>query len=157
LAQHEQSTGTFRNPVYGRPFADPMVLKFNGRYYAYGTPKSGGLPVLRSTDLTNWEQAGEVLAPPDAGLAHWAPEVAYDNGRFFLYYSTGGHEGENQQLRIASGVSTRTMASSTPTTRSPSTPIPSSTTTAVGTCSTAVTSSTPSRWAQGSSSTGSST
>ncbi len=103
LAKHEQSTGTFSNPVYGRPFADPMVLKFNGRYYAYGTPKSGGLPVLRSTDLTNWEEAGEVLAPPDAGLAHWAPEVAYDNGRFFLYYSTGGQEGENQQLRIASG------------------------------------------------------
>ena len=82
-----------------------MVLKFNGQYYAYGTPKSGGVPVLRSSDLANWEEAGEAIGAPRPGLAHWAPEVAYDNGRFFLYYSTGGHEGENQRLRIASGTS----------------------------------------------------
>ncbi len=79
------------------------MLKFNGRYYAYGTPGRGGLPVLCSDNLTGWEKAGEVLGAPDPGLAHWAPEVAYDNGRFFLYYSTGGDEGEHQQLRIASG------------------------------------------------------
>lgn len=93
---------TFRNPLYGRPLADPFVLKFNGGYYAYGTPPHGdGLPVLRSSDLVSWEHAGEVLPPPGAGRAHWAPEVAYDNGRFFLYYSTGGHEGEGHQLRVA--------------------------------------------------------
>ena len=105
MVEHRRTRGTFRNPVYGRPFADPMVLKFNGQYYAYGTPKSGGLPVLRSSDLTNWEESGEILGSPAPGLAHWAPEVAYNNGRFFLYYSTGGHEGENQQIRIASGSS----------------------------------------------------
>ena len=95
----------FRNPLHGRPFADPFVLKFNGRYYAYGTPKSGGLPVLASTDLVSWQEAGEVSAPPAPGQAHWAPEVAYHNGRFFLYHSTGGHEGENHQVRVAAGTS----------------------------------------------------
>ena len=96
---------TFRNPLYGRPFADPFVLKFNGEYYAYGTPGAGGLPVLRSPDLISWQEAGEVLGPPEPGLAHWAPEVAYDNGRFFLYYSTGGGEGEDQRLRVAGATS----------------------------------------------------
>ena len=96
---------TFRNPLYERSFADPFVLKHNGRYYAYGTPGGGGLPVLRSTDLVTWEQAGTVLGPPEQGLAHWAPEVAYDNGRFFLYHSTGGQEGEAHQLRVAGGSS----------------------------------------------------
>ena len=96
---------TFRNPLHNRPFADPFVLKHNGQYYAYGTPVSGGLPVLRSTDLVTWEDAGEVLDAPGPGVEHWAPEVAYDNGRFFLYYSSGGHEGEHHQLRVASGTS----------------------------------------------------
>ena len=105
MAQRVASVRTFRNPLHDRPFADPFVLKHRGVYYAYGTPGSGGLPVLRSTDLVTWEVAGEVLDAPEPGLAHWAPEVAYDNGRFFLYYSTGGQEGENQQLRIAGGTS----------------------------------------------------
>ena len=97
---------TFRNPLHGRPFADPFVLKFNGLYYAYGTPAHGrDLPVLRSSDLVTWDDAGQALRAPGPGLAHWAPEVAYDNGRFFLYHSTGGHEGEHHQLRVAGGSS----------------------------------------------------
>ncbi len=96
---------TFRNPLSRRRFADPSVLKFNGRYYAYGTPGQGGLPVLESTDLVTWDDAGLVLEAPDPGLAHWAPEVAYDNGQFFLYHSTGGQEGEGHRLRVARGPS----------------------------------------------------
>jgi GH43 family beta-xylosidase len=105
LTQAIASVRTFRNPLHHRPFADPFVLKHNGQYYAYGTPASGGLPVLHSTDLVTWEEAGEVLDAPRPGSAHWAPEVAYDNGRFVLYYSSGGPEGEHQQLRMASGSS----------------------------------------------------
>ena len=100
-----RSGRTFSHPIYDRPFADPFVLKHNGRYYAYGTPASGGLPVLRSADLVTWERAGDILGPPEPGLAHWAPEVAYDNGRFFLYYSPGGREGEDHRLRVAGGTS----------------------------------------------------
>jgi len=108
LPSHGPEPGpTFRNPLHHGAFADPFVLKFNGRYYAYGTPPHGSaLPVLRSCDLVDWEPAGDVQPPPARpGLAHWAPEVAYDNGRFFLYHSTGGAEGEGQQLRVAVGES----------------------------------------------------
>jgi arabinan endo-1,5-alpha-L-arabinosidase len=97
---------TFRNPLYARPLADPFVLKFNGGYYAYGTPVHGeALPVLRSSDLVRWEHVGEVVGRPRTGLAHWAPEVAYDNGRFLLYHSTGGHDGEGHQLRVTTAMS----------------------------------------------------
>ncbi len=91
----------FRNPLYPVALADPFVLKFNGSYYAYGTPASGAIPVLRSLDLVNWERAGAAVGAPPPDQCHWAPEVAYDNGRFFLYYSTGGPEGEGHQLRVA--------------------------------------------------------
>ena len=96
---------TFRNPLHPQVLADPFVLKFNGSYYAYGTPASGAIPVLASRDLVNWEQAGVAVAAPPASTCHWAPEVAYENGRFFLYYSTGGSEGEGHQLRVASATS----------------------------------------------------
>lgn len=92
---------TFRNPLYPVELADPFVLKFNGSYYAYGTPASGAIPVLRSSDLVRWEHAGVAVEAPPRGQRHWAPEVAYENGRFFLYSSTGGPEGEGHQLRVA--------------------------------------------------------
>ncbi len=92
---------TFRNPLHAVPLADPFVLKFNGSYYAYGTPASGPIPVLRSPDLVNWEHGGEAVEAPPSGQCHWAPEVAYQNGHFYLYHSTGGPEGENHQLRVA--------------------------------------------------------
>lgn len=92
---------TFRNPLHPVVLADPFVLKFNGCYYAYGTPASGAIPVLRSTDLVDWEHAGVVLEAPPPGQRHWAPEVAYENGHFFLYFSTGASEGEGHQLRVA--------------------------------------------------------
>lgn len=92
---------TFTNPVHRGVLADPFVLKWKGRYYAYGTPGHGAIPILTSTDLVEWTPAGRALDEPPTGSCYWAPEVAYDNGRFFLYYSCGGSEGEGHQLRVA--------------------------------------------------------
>ena len=92
---------SFLNPLHQGVLGDPFVLKFNGSYYAYGTPASGAIPVLRSQDLVTWKSAGDAVAPPPAGQQHWAPEVAYRNGCFYLYYSTGAPEGEGHQLRVA--------------------------------------------------------
>ncbi len=87
-AQEPDAWPTFRNPLYEDIFANSFLLRFNGCYYAYGTPAAGeALPVLRSVELVHWETAGDLLDRPAAGLSHWAPEVAYDKGCFFLYYS----------------------------------------------------------------------
>lgn len=94
-------------PVWDGYLADPFVLRVGKIYYAYGTGAddagaSAGahFPILRSVNLTNWNTAGYGF---DAGArdAYWAPEVAERNGLFYLYYSSGGSEGENHQLRIA--------------------------------------------------------
>ena len=95
---------TYTNPVYDRYFADPFVLKLDGVYYAYGTVAlpDRTVPGLRSRDLVTWESLGDVLEPLDRPVeAYWAPEVAYDGGRFYMYYSAGRSEGEEHQLRLA--------------------------------------------------------
>ena len=94
----------YTNPLYADYFADPFVLKYNGEYYAYGTaPRhTCRLPLLHSPDLVTWRYVGDALDPPPRDFdCYWAPEVAYHNGVFYLYYSAGGREGEGHQLRVA--------------------------------------------------------
>ncbi len=96
---------TYTNPVHPDYFADPFVLRHEGRYYAYGSAPLAGrtVPALESDDLVRWRSLGHVLEPlPGESLSYWAPEVALrDDGRFHLYYSAGGPEGEGHRLRHA--------------------------------------------------------
>jgi GH43 family beta-xylosidase len=95
---------TYVNPVYPDTMADPFVLKHDGFYYAYGTAPAGPdgkrFPVLRSPNLIDWEPLGHALVPP-GGVDFWAPEVAYDAGKFYMYYSAQGIGGQDHQLRVA--------------------------------------------------------
>ncbi len=114
LTDASREVRTYTNPVYDGYFADPFVWQVEGRYYAVGTGalEAAGaadeladgrvFPLLRSDDFVTWRRAGNVLERPDPGLGHtfWAPEVAYDAGTFYLYYSVG-HEDRNHQLRVA--------------------------------------------------------
>jgi GH43 family beta-xylosidase len=95
---------TYTNPVYEKYFADPFVLNHRGTYYAYGTAPFEGrtVPALASSNLVEWEPLGDVLEPLDQSeLWYWAPEVAYRDGRFHMYYSAGAEEGEGHRLRRA--------------------------------------------------------
>lgn len=105
---------TYTNPVYPNYFADPFVWQHQGVYYAIGTgpAEAAGqidasqqqrvFPLLQSDDLVNWQFIGNALTRPDPALGDnfWAPEVAYQDGIFYLYYSVG-HEDKNHQLRVA--------------------------------------------------------
>jgi len=96
---------TYRNPVHAGPFADPFVLPVVDGYMAYGTGRivdGRAFEVLRSHDLVHWTPAGGALEPP-AGLEatdFWAPEVAFHDGRWFMYYS-GGVGDAGHLLRVA--------------------------------------------------------
>jgi len=101
---------THTNPVYGSYFADPFVWKFQDVYYAIGTGEleangqSVGkvFPVLQSTDFFQWTFASSAMLRPDSRLGEnfWAPAIAYDHEKFYLYYSVG-HGDKNHQLRVA--------------------------------------------------------
>ena len=100
---------TYTNPVYAGSMPDPGVLLHEGVYYAFGTTgqdrKADGriFTLLRSTDLVSWEELGGALTPPDANARYnyWAPEAAYNNGTFYLYYAMGGVEEEKFAIRVA--------------------------------------------------------
>jgi beta-xylosidase len=106
-----------KTPVYPNYFADPFVWVADGSYYAIGTsciddpegtPKNGGdiFPLLKSEDLVNWQRIGNALVRPESALGDtfWAPEVAFADGTFYLYYSVG-FEDKQHQLRVASSTS----------------------------------------------------
>lgn len=100
----------YRNPVHPGYFADPFVWRHEDTFFAIGTGPSEAagevgsrvFPLLTSRDLTNWVALGSALVRPDAslGTSFWAPEVAYAEGRWWLYYSVG-HEDRDHQLRVA--------------------------------------------------------
>lgn len=96
---------TYTNPVYDRYLADPFVLRHAGVYYAYGTaphgPDGARFPVLCSTDLVTWKPLGWALRPVPGAMDYWAPEVAYADGLFYMYYSADGLAGRDHQLRVA--------------------------------------------------------
>jgi len=85
--------------------ADPSVVKIGDTYWASATTSNWmpAFPLLRSTDLYNWQTAGHAFntLPAWADYYFWAPEIRYDNGKVYLYYSAH-KKGGNLCVAIAS-------------------------------------------------------
>ena len=92
----------YANPVFVNDAPDPSVIRGDdGAFYAYTTQAYHGadfttLPILRSTDLVNWELVGDAFAGdarppwiiPGKGSGDvWAPHIARIGGRYLLYYA----------------------------------------------------------------------
>jgi len=98
----------YENPVWPEYFADPFVLKCGDTYYAYGTGATPleadgrAFPTLRSNDLAHWQYLGGVFPPMPGVTAYWAPEVAENQGKYYLYYSAAMGQGdESHRIRVA--------------------------------------------------------
>ena len=90
-----QAVGPF--PLYGNYYLhDPgTMIKDGNKYFIYGDGQ--GISGIASTDLRNWGAVNPVFpgAPPawttNAVLGFsgyfWAPDIAYFNGRYNLYYA----------------------------------------------------------------------
>ncbi|MDF3076988.1 MAG: beta-xylosidase [Sphingobacteriaceae bacterium] len=91
---------TATKPVIIEGLADPCVLKYNNKYYLYGTSDgaSSGFKVYVSDDLKTWSSAAGVT---DGYALHkndvwgtkgfWAPEVVYQNNKFYMLYCADHH------------------------------------------------------------------
>ena len=105
------SAQTYTNPVIAGDFPDPSVIRVGEDYYATAT--SGGwtpvFSILHSKDLVNWKAVGSVFAtkPNWAKGDFWAPEIAVDKGKFYIFYTARRDEGKGKKgtLCVAVAVS----------------------------------------------------
>jgi beta-xylosidase len=65
LASAQNNSATYTNPVLEKVGADPFILKDDGYYYLTYTTMTN-ITILRSTSLTDWDNAEVKLAfdPP---------------------------------------------------------------------------------------------
>jgi GH43 family beta-xylosidase len=102
------STRSNSGPAFAGYFADPFVLRLDDGYIAVGTGTITGdrvFALLSSPDLVAWSTGSAALVrPPDSlGDEYWAPEIAFSEGRYWLYYSVG-HGIAGHHVRVASSI-----------------------------------------------------
>lgn len=70
---------------------DPSVVKMGNEYWATATTSNWfpAFTLYRSTDLVNWKSEGHVFLkmPEWADYYMWAPEITYDKGKVYIYYT----------------------------------------------------------------------
>ena len=104
------------------PVHDPVVIKEKGTYYVFctgGRSGQGVLPIRTSPDMRTWKAAGFVFeslpdwAAKEVPLARnaWAPDIAYFNGKYHLYYSVSSFGSRNSAIGLAT---TRTLDPASP-------------------------------------------
>ena len=78
--------GSYLNPILSGDRPDPSVLKLGKDYYLVNSSFESvpGLLIWHSQDLMNWEPVGPALTRYVGSV--WAPDLAYHNGRFYIYF-----------------------------------------------------------------------
>ena len=95
------SAQTYTNPVIAGDFPDPSVIRVGEDYYATAT--TGGwspfFTIAHSRDLVNWKVVGSVFPskPIWAKGDFWAPEIAEDNGKFYVFYTARRNDGAGKK------------------------------------------------------------
>lgn len=116
--------GEFANPVIGRNFPDPHVIRADEQYYAYSTTSANiNIRYARSPDLVGWEIAGEALPElarwsglttiinPTPHKATWAPAVSPIGERYVMYYTTPAVEMARPDRKPSQCIGVATSAS----------------------------------------------
>jgi xylan 1,4-beta-xylosidase len=78
--------GSYLNPVLSGDRPDPSVLKHGEDYYMVHSSfdQVPGLLIWHSHDLVNWQPVGPALTTYVGNV--WAPDLAYHNGRYYIYF-----------------------------------------------------------------------
>jgi beta-xylosidase len=92
----DNGNGTYTNPILHSDYSDPDVCRAGDYFYMTASSFNcvPGLPVLRSSDLVNWELIAHALPElyhpmfeqPQHGNGVWAPAIRFHNNEFFIYW-----------------------------------------------------------------------
>lgn len=86
-------------------YPDPSVVRIGNTFWASATSSNWlpAYPLMKSKDLIQWETVGYVFnkLPDWADYYFWAPEINYDNGKVYMYYSAH-KKGGNLCVGVAS-------------------------------------------------------
>ncbi|WP_163324736.1 arabinan endo-1,5-alpha-L-arabinosidase [Draconibacterium mangrovi] len=85
----------FSGKVFSQIFVhDPVIAQQNDKYYLFCTGL--GITIWSSPDMENWTKEGRVFDQTPQWVSEtlddfaghmWAPDIIYNNGQYFLYYS----------------------------------------------------------------------
>ena len=101
------------NPITNLQFsADPSAHVFNGRLYVYPSHDRNDAKefdmtdyhVYSTDDLQNWQDHGVILDVKDVPWAAshlWAPDCAFKNGKYYLYFPPRPKEGKTRPIGVA--------------------------------------------------------
>ena len=92
--ENEKEKRMYHNPVHRGFFPDPSVVRVGEDYYMVNSTFQyfPAIVISHSTDLVHWEIIGHAITDPeeldlsDIKDSHgiWAPDIAYENGRFII-------------------------------------------------------------------------
>jgi len=92
-----QQRPAYTNPAAAGDYPDPSVIRVGRDYWATATSSEWApeFPILHSRDLVNWNIVGAVFQKRPAWSVgnYWAPEIAQDRGRYFVYYTARRKDG----------------------------------------------------------------
>ena len=103
VAASDSGNQTFTNPVMYADVPDVDVIRVDDAYYMVSTTMhlSPGCPVMKSTDLVNWETVsytydilddGDKFAlrngESDYGNGSWAASIRYYNGKYYVSFAS---------------------------------------------------------------------
>lgn len=84
----------YHNPIRRGFFPDPSIVRVGEDYYMVNSSFIffPCIPISHSKDLIHWEIIGHAITDPnwsmlselEGGRGYWAPDISYDNGRFYI-------------------------------------------------------------------------
>ncbi len=87
---------------------DPVMIQDEGTYYLFGT--GWGISIWSSSDMKNWTRHKPVFEKPPSWTKKivpdfrghmWAPDIAKQNGTFYLYYSVSDFGQNTSAIGVA--------------------------------------------------------
>ncbi|NGM71748.1 arabinan endo-1,5-alpha-L-arabinosidase [Sphingobacterium sp. SGL-16] len=105
------SISVFAQPTGKLAVHDPVMIKHQDTYYLFST--GHGIAVSSSRDMINWKREKPVFSVPPQWTVEkvptfkghiWAPDIAFFNGKYYLYYSVSAFGKNTSGIGVATNV-----------------------------------------------------